>query len=51
MPTKLTPSEVTEIRRLHQHGGMSWSELARTYHVTKANIGHIVHRRSWKNTP
>jgi hypothetical protein len=49
MVAKLTPSEVREIRSLHRAGAMSWSQLGRTYGVTKSEIGHIVHRRTWKD--
>lgn len=45
---KLTETEVREIRALRRHSKMSLSEIARTYHVTKGNINHIIQNRTWK---
>lgn len=49
MHPKLTEREVREIRALHRRTSMSINEIARVYHVTKGNVSHIIHRRTWKH--
>ena len=46
---KLTETEVRQIRALAEAGKMSRSVIARTYGVTKATVGDIIARRSWKD--
>lgn len=50
MWAKLTETEVREIRALRRHTSMSLSEIARTYHVTKGTVNHIIQNRTWKET-
>lgn len=46
--SKLTESNVREVRALHAQG-VSMSDLARKYEVTKTNISHICNFKLWKN--
>jgi hypothetical protein len=47
---KLTGGEVVEIRRLRGEG-MTFSEIAVTYGVTRQNVEKIVSRQSWRHLP
>jgi hypothetical protein len=47
---KLTEDEVREIRRRRTEG-VTMSELARRYGVTRENVLAIIHRRSWRHLP
>jgi DNA invertase Pin-like site-specific DNA recombinase len=49
MTAKLTADEVRQIRALAKSGKMSRSQIARTYKITKATVGDIIARRSWRN--
>jgi hypothetical protein len=45
---KLTASQVLEIRKSHL-SGISQTQLAKQYNVSKEHIFFIVHRKSWKH--
>jgi hypothetical protein len=45
--SKLTESEVLEIRRLHSEGGSSHRKLGQLFNVSPAAIGLIVRRKNW----
>lgn len=45
---KLDEAAVAEIRRLSREGTNN-TQLAKQFGVTRTNIVHIVHRRSWKH--
>lgn len=45
--SKLTDSQVREIRELHTTGEYSYRKLASMYGVTYGLIGHIVRRKAW----
>ncbi len=47
---KLTEAEVREIRKLRV-GGMTFSEIADAYEVSRHNVKAIVYRRSWRHLP
>ncbi len=45
---KLTQSDIMEIIRLHSNG-TSRIAIAKKFGVTKSNIGHIFHGRTWRS--
>lgn len=45
--SKLTASQVTEIRKLHLDCGVSQCELARRFGVSQASISAIILRKTW----
>jgi predicted XRE-type DNA-binding protein len=45
--SRLTESQVYEIRRRYAAGGVFQEELAREFHVARSQISHIVNRRQW----
>lgn len=49
--TKLTESDVVEIRRRHSAGEVSQQELAQEYRVAQYTIYAIVHRKTWAHIP
>ena len=48
---KLTESDVLEIRRRYNAGGVSQRELAKEFGVGRANVGYIVTGKSWAHLP
>lgn len=44
----LTWEQVDEMRQLFATGQCSPAELASRYHITKANVGYIIHWRTWR---
>ena len=46
--SKLNPEKVVEIRQL-SGDGVSYSELAKIFDVSKSAISHVVKKRSWKH--
>lgn len=49
--SKLTESQVGEIRQRYSAGRVTSRNLGREYGVDKTTILHIVHRRSWAHVP
>lgn len=49
--SKLTESQVTEIRRLYKKGKLSQSDIAGLYGVKPNTINAIVHHVRWKHLP
>lgn len=47
--TKLTDSDVIEIRRLHKEKFGNYTEIGRIFGVTHSHVGFIVRRESWKH--
>jgi DNA-binding transcriptional regulator YiaG len=48
--SKLSSTQVRQIRRRYDLGGVSQAKLAREYCVSQTTIGHIVRGKSWKTT-
>lgn len=48
--TKLTEKEVLNVRQLYRDG-KSITEISKVTGVPSANVGAIVHRKSWKHLP
>jgi ribosome-binding protein aMBF1 (putative translation factor) len=48
--SKLSSTQVRQIRRRYDLGGVSQAKLAREYRVSQTTIGHIVRGKSWKAT-
>ena len=46
---KLTRDQVLRIRKLHQAGTVTFTELARSFSVHRSTVAGIVHRRLWKH--
>lgn len=49
--SKLTDSQVVEIRRRYKAGGISQEKLGKEYGVTQPLVKEIVHGRIWKHLP
>lgn len=49
--SKLTNEQVIEIRRCYAIGGISHSQLARTYHVNQSTICRLLTRKKWQHIP
>lgn len=49
--TKLTASQVDDIRRRYEAGGVTQDALATEYDTTQTNISEIVRRTHWKHLP
>jgi hypothetical protein len=49
-PTKLSATDVVEIRRLRQ-GGQSLSSLAQQFGVCFQNISAVINRKTWAHIP
>ena len=47
--SKLTETQVREIRIKYATGGISYQQLALEYGVSFGGVGHIIQRRSWKH--
>lgn len=47
--SKLTETQVREIRIKYANGGISYQQLALEYGVSFGGVGHIIQRRSWKH--
>lgn len=47
--TKLTASQVSEIRRLYQRGRLTHKQLGKRFKVTACNILAVVRGKSWKH--
>jgi hypothetical protein len=47
--TKLTESQVLEIREKYKHGNISQSSLANQYGTEQTNICQIVNKKTWKH--
>lgn len=49
--SKLSPTQVQEIRRLYQAGGWSQGALAREFCISVVQIGRIVRGEVWQHLP
>lgn len=49
--TRLTPTQVREIRHRYAEGGITKAALAREYHVWPSAIGQIIRRKCWADLP
>ncbi len=49
--TKLTETQVTEIRQRYARGGISQDALASEYNVTRGCIAGITQRKNWRHIP
>ena len=47
--SKLTETQVREIRNKYANGGISYQQLALEYGVSKAHIGYIISRKTWSH--
>lgn len=47
--TKLTASDVVQIRQVHAKGGLTMQEIGDMFGVSPANVCLIVNRKSWKH--
>lgn len=47
--SKLTASQVIELRRVHKETGIGAHRLSRLLGVTKTNISHILSRKTWRH--
>ena len=47
--TKLTESQVLEIRKQYKSGNVTHSQLAKRYNVNERTIGRIITREYWKH--
>lgn len=47
--SKLTESNVMEIRRLYGAGNYSQRQLAKRYEVARGTVADVIHRRTWKH--
>lgn len=48
---KLSEEHIFKIRELYAHGTFSQRQLGEMFNVTKTNIRHIVHRKTWGHLP
>lgn len=46
--SKLTQSQVVEIRKLYAQGDLTQSQIANRFNVTQSNVHSIVSRETWK---
>lgn len=46
--SRLTPSQVEEIRVAYAAGGVTHQQLADEYGTSRANVGLIINRKNWK---
>lgn len=44
----LTREDVDEIRLAYAAGGVTYTDLAHQYRVSKSCIGHVIRRKNWK---
>ena len=49
--SKLTESQVLEMRRLHTNEGMNFHTLGRMFSISYANASRVVRRLTWKHLP
>jgi hypothetical protein len=47
--SKLTESQVLEIRKIYAVGNITQLELARTYGMSKKGINYIINNKTWKH--
>lgn len=47
--TKLTDSDVLEIRRIHSEGELNYPQIGKMFKIGRSGISHIVQRRSWSH--
>ena len=48
---KLTASKVSQMRAIHESGGISHTQLAAQFGVTRGLVGFIIKREIWKHVP